>query len=38
MDEELQKLMAKQGITIQYGFDGKPQYNKKGKVYTPKDG
>ena len=38
MDEELQKLMAKQGITIQYGFDGKPQYTKKGKVYTPKDG
>lgn len=24
MDEELQKLMAQQGITIKYGFDNKP--------------
>ena len=31
MNEELIKALAKQGITIQWGFDGKPQYYKKGK-------
>ena len=34
MNEELIKALAKQGITIMWGFDGKPQYYKNNKMLT----
>ena len=34
--KELVKRLASQGISIQYGFDGKPQYYKNGKMLTGK--
>lgn len=37
MNEELEKLMLEKGITIKYGFDGKPQYYKKNKMLTGKE-
>ena len=36
MNEELIKALAKQGIHIEWGFDGKPQYYKGGKMLTGK--
>ena len=34
MNEELIKALAKQGITLMWGFDGKPQYYKNNKMLT----
>lgn len=36
MDEELRKRLLQKGISIVYGFDGKPQYYKNGKMLTGK--
>ena len=34
MNEEIIKALAKQGITLMWGFDGKPQYYKNNKMLT----